>query len=102
LGFPSRADHRFPSNNIVQYSVITNAVTRYNIDAFFPASSPLPVGNVVQYSCVWHAPFGNFGHDRAGDYSEHDNLNVDPLFTDRAAHDYTLRPSSPCLGKGPR
>jgi len=90
------------SNNVVTNSLITNAVTRYNVDAFYPASSPLPVGNEVRFSCVWNAPFGNFGHDRPGDYTEHDNLNADPLYTDRGTGDFTLRPGSPCAGKGPR
>ena len=90
------------SNNIVQNSLITNAFARYNVDAFYPASSPLPVGNEVRFSCVWSAPFGNFGHDRPGDYTEHDNLNLDPLYVDRANYNYTLRPGSPCAGKGPR
>jgi hypothetical protein len=82
--------------------LITNSVTRYNVDAFYPASSPLPVGNEVRFSCVWSAPFGNFGHDRAGDYIEYGNLNVDPLYVDRLLHDYRLRLGSLCLGKGPR
>jgi hypothetical protein len=90
------------SNNVVTNSLITNAVTRYNVDAYYPAASPLPVGNAVRYSCVWSAPFGNFGHDRAGDYTEFLNLYLDPLYTNRAAHDYTLRFGSPCFGKGPR
>ena len=90
------------SNNVVQNSLITTAFARYNVDAFYPASSPLPVGNEVRFSCVWSAPFGNFGHDRPGDYTEHDNLNLDPLYVDRANYNYTLRPGSPCAGKGPR
>jgi hypothetical protein len=108
LGFSGEAaggeysQNHASSNNVVTNSLITSAVTRYNVDAFYPASNPLPVGNVVQLSCVWSAPFGNFGHDRAGDYTEQFNLNLDPLYTDRAAHNYTLRLASPCLGKGPR
>ena len=90
------------SNNVVTNSLITSAVMRYNVDAYYPAASPLPVGNEVRTSCVWSAPFGNFGHDRAGDYTERLNLNLDPLYTNRWAHDYTLRFGSPCLGKGPR
>jgi hypothetical protein len=90
------------SNNIVTNSLITSAVMRYNVDAFYPAASPLPVGNVVRFSCVWSAPFGNFGHYRAGDYIEYGNLDVDPLYIDRLLHIYTLRVGSRCLGKGPR
>lgn len=91
------------SNNIVERSIITNAVTRYNVDAYYPASNPLPAGNEVRFSCVAFAPFGNFGHDRAGDYTEHDNiLDQDPLYRDRANGDFTLLPGSPCAGYGPR
>ena len=66
------------SNNVVTNSLITSAVMRYNVDAYYPAASPLPVGNEVSSSCVWSAPFGNFGHDRAGDYTERLDLNLDP------------------------
>ncbi len=91
------------SNNVVRDSLITNARCRYNVDDYYPAPSPLPVGNVVAFNCVWNAPFGNYGHGTSiVGYTQRDNLNLNPLYTDRANKDFRLQPGSPCAGKGPR
>lgn len=94
-------------NNIVEFSLITNAATRYNVDDYYPAGllgAPSGGGNEVRFSCVWNAPLGNYGHGTSPTigYLQHDNTNADPLYADRAHHDYTLRPGSPCAGWGPR
>ena len=52
------------SKNDVRNSLITNSLCRYNVDSFYPLGSLTPVGNSVHDSCVWNAPFGNFGDMR--------------------------------------
>ncbi len=94
------------SMNVVRYSLITNALCRYNVDSYYPLGSLSPEGNSVHDSCVWNAPLGNFGHrtTERGEiaYTQSDNLDTDPLYVDRAHKDFRLLPSSPCAGKGPR
>jgi hypothetical protein len=71
-----------------------------------PRGSLDPVANEVACNCVFGAPRANFGELTTDSgkpaYLEHDNLIVDPLYVDRLAGNYTLRPASPCLGRGPR
>ncbi|MFL5931068.1 MAG: right-handed parallel beta-helix repeat-containing protein [Gaiellaceae bacterium] len=57
-------------------------------------------GNDVAFNCWYGNADG--GHDFATGYTEHDNLEADPLYTDPLTHDYSLRPGSPCEGMGPQ
>jgi hypothetical protein len=86
--------------NVVRFNLITNAARRYNVDSYYPRGAPSPVNNQVVWNCVWNAPFGNFGGKSA--YSQMGNREVDPLFVDRAAADFSLQLGSPCSGWGPR
>jgi hypothetical protein len=88
------------SNNVVTSSNITFAVCRYNVDSYYPKGSIKPVGNVVKDSCVFSAPFGNFGGTSA--YSTSNIITQDPQYVNRAAKNFTLSAGSPCAGKGPR
>jgi chitodextrinase len=95
------SDHA-SSNNVVRYNVITNPVSRYNVDSYFPSTKVRPAGNAVTDNCVWNAPMGNFGYDNSGDYAQSDNKDVDPRYVDAAAADFRLQSGSPCAGWGPR
>ena len=94
------------SRNVVRYSLITNALCRYNVDSFYPRGSLSPESNRVHNSCVWNAPSGNFGHERTqgGEiaYTQDTNLDKDPLYVDRTHKDFRLQAGSPCVGRGPR
>jgi parallel beta-helix repeat protein len=87
-------------NNTVQYNLITNAATRYNIDAYYPTGSLQPTHNTVHDNCIWNAPYGNYGSTNA--YTQTNNKNNDPQYTNPTNNNYTLQPTTPCTGWGPR
>jgi hypothetical protein len=86
--------------NVIRYSLITFPAQNYNVESYYPSGSLPPVGNEVAFSCLYGAPSGNF--DGSGAYSQHDNRAQNPLYVNRAAHDYRLQTGSPCNGWGPR
>ena len=86
--------------NVIRYSLITFPLQHYNVESYYPSGSLPPVGNEVAFSCLFGAPQGNF--DGSNAYSQHDNRALDPLYVDRAAHDYRLQAGSPCAAWGPR
>ena len=88
------------SNNVVRYSLITNSLCRYNVESYYPSGSLAPTGNVVENSCVWNAPWGNFGSTSG--YVQHDNIDADPLYTDRAGKDFRLQGDQPLPRLRPR
>jgi hypothetical protein len=94
------------SNNVVRYSIVTNSLCRYNVESYFPTGSSTPVGNIVENSCVWNAPSGNYGYLTTDSgsvaYTQRNNLNVNPQFVDRANKNFALQAGSPCAGYGPR
>ena len=86
--------------NVIRYSLITFPLQHYNVESYYPSGSLPPAGNEVAFSCLFGAPQGNF--DGSNAYSQHDNRALDPLYVDRAAHDYRLQAGSPCAAWGPR
>jgi hypothetical protein len=94
------------SNNVIRYSLITNSRCRYNVESYYPSGSLTPVGNLVEYSCVWNAPWGNWGYlttdAGAVAYTERNNLDVNPLYVNLTRKDFNLQAGSPCTGWGPR
>lgn len=83
------------SNNEVRNSIFAGAVTY----EFTTSSILRGISNLVHDNCVWPGTGGR-DFDGSSGITYYANLHADPLFTDRAARDYTLRAGSSCTGKG--
>jgi|tagenome__1003787_1003787.scaffolds.fasta_scaffold20980857_3 Ca2+-binding RTX toxin-like protein len=90
-------------NTTVRDNIFTGRVTTFKTSqnpsqlyGYFPDGSPT-FGNQVLGNCF--AP-GDPGATGSG-YALGTNTTAQALFTDRAARDYRLLATSPCLGKGP-
>jgi hypothetical protein len=77
-------------DNIVERNVIAYARTT-NLTATW--GGEVGSGNVARDNCLWAAAEAN---TELSGVAESGNLVADPDFADRAAHDYTLSPGSPC------
>jgi hypothetical protein len=85
------------SNNIVEYSVITNA-TAYNVSSYWGGTPGS--GNVVRDCCLYHDGHGgysNFGPQTG--WSQSSNTQADPLYVNRAADNYRLQEGTPALAE---
>ncbi|HUR78347.1 MAG TPA: right-handed parallel beta-helix repeat-containing protein [Acidimicrobiales bacterium] len=125
-GGSSAVDPR-PENNIVRNNIVTNGVRWCNTDnvcqrALFvqgnheaayvkPASTDPQTkagatwGNVVGSNCVFlpnAAEAVAYNDWEPGYRYESTNTAVDPQYSNSAAGDFRLKPTSPCLGKGVR
>jgi parallel beta-helix repeat protein len=79
-------------DNVVENNVITNAQLRYNVESYFPDGTGN--GNVARNNCLYGGARGNVGPQQG--FTAIRNLIVDPLYQDRGAKDFRLRPGSPC------
>jgi hypothetical protein len=85
------------SNNYVARNLITfNA--KWGADQFW--GGPPGSGNLVELNCFWANGRGPFD-ERIG-FTERNNTFADPLYVDRPAKDFRLRPDSPCAAMGPQ
>lgn len=87
------------SGNRVVDNVITNSIVRFNVESWYPAGTPVGVDNLVSRNCIWNGAQGNVA-PYAG-YTVTGTVAADPLYVDRAAKNFALRPGSPCAGMGP-
>jgi Right handed beta helix region len=90
---------RSSDNNVIRDNVISNSLTRYNVEDY--VSQVAPQNNLVEHNCIWNGRMGNFDANHQG-YVERQNVTADPLYVNRAAKDFRLRPASPCAGMGPQ
>jgi Right handed beta helix region len=82
------------SDNTVEHNIVAYAAT-YDITSWWGGA--VGKGNVARSNCVWAGALGNIlqGNDR-GFTSSH-NVSANPLFVNRAHHDFRLQPHSRCL-----
>jgi len=86
------------SNNLVENNVISNSLVKANVESWW--ESGVGVGNLAARNCLWNGRNGNVDAGNGG-FTATDNVAADPMFTNRAAKDFTLRTGSPCIGKVP-
>ncbi|WP_217921876.1 right-handed parallel beta-helix repeat-containing protein [Miltoncostaea oceani] len=86
------------SNNLVENNVISNSLVKSNVESWW--ASGVGVGNRADRNCMFNGRTGNVNLSNGG-FTASDNITADPMFTNRAAKDFTLRAGSPCLGKVP-
>ena len=89
---------RKSSNNVVENNVISNPVVRYNIESFELTGT----GNVARRNCVWSTRhWGNAGIQLDVGVPVLENVVVEPGYVNRAAKDFRLLPTSPCVTFSP-
>jgi hypothetical protein len=81
------------SNNTVEYNIISYAQT-YNIESWWGGSPG--TGNVARYNCLWAGKQGNI-NTSGGGFTTSNITIADPVFVNKANHDYRLAAGSPCL-----
>jgi len=86
------------SNNLVENNVISNSLVKSNVESWW--ASGVGVGNRADRNCLFNGRTGNVNLSNGG-FTASDNITSDPMFTNRAAKDFTLRAGSPCAGKVP-
>jgi hypothetical protein len=83
-----------PYNNTVHDNIVTY-VKHPAFEGGFGGTN-----NVVSNNCVWQTSGYPLFSGSNGWVDGGGNVVADPLFTDRASHDYRLQAGSPCAGKG--
>ena len=82
------------SSNVVEGNVITNSRIRADVESWYPGDGPTGRGNRVRGNCV---AGGTPAVDASGGgFLATANVEADPQYRDRLAHDFRLAPDSPC------
>jgi Right handed beta helix region len=81
------------NNNVVAHNIVAYART-YDITSWWGGA--VGSGNVARSNCVWAGAAGNISTNNGG-VALTGNLSADPLFVNRAHHNYRLRRRSRCL-----
>jgi hypothetical protein len=85
-------------NDVVRTSVISNSTVGYDVYSSYPSIAG--TGNSATQDCLWMGAKGQVVSPAKG-FSTKSNVVADPAFVDRAAKNFSLAPTSPCLGLGP-
>ena len=85
-------------SNTVKGNIVSNNTGRNNLESWW--GGPTGTGNIVSGNCFWNGRPRDID-DSGGGFIHIDDTIADPLYVDRANKDFTLRPDSPCKGKGP-
>jgi len=94
------------SNNEIAYNIITSSTASINgccnvlgVYSWWGQESG-GSGNSVHNNCLYANEEGNIDTNGGG-FSTFENKTANPQYVDAAARNYTLQPTSPCLGYGP-
>ncbi|MDP9223624.1 MAG: right-handed parallel beta-helix repeat-containing protein, partial [Actinomycetota bacterium] len=79
------------SDNIVEYNIIAYATT-YDITSWWGGAAGS--GNVARSNCVWAGALGNIYRGSDNGFASTRNISANPLFVNRAHHDFRLRSRS--------
>jgi hypothetical protein len=86
-------DHYASSNNTIAYNLITNTSLGYNLGSWWGGA--IGSANHAHHNCVYNGQQGDVGF-RNG-LTVVNTVKADPLYRDRANHDYRLSATSRCL-----
>jgi hypothetical protein len=98
-GYPWYSANTTATDNIITNATLWNpSKNPSQVYGNFPVGSPT-YGNSVTGNCLYHVdPTKNFA---GNGFAQSGNTVADPQYVNRAAKDFRLNASSPCLGKGP-
>ena len=85
-------------NNVVKSNIFSNNSGRNNLESWW--GGPTGTDNIVKGNCFWNSLPLDIDESEEG-FIHVDDTFADPLYVDRANKNFTLRPESPCAGKGP-
>jgi parallel beta-helix repeat protein len=89
-------DHGSASNGtVVTNNIISFPRDTYTVNSFYPTGNPIGQNNVVRNNCMFDGRGSGVKESQVG-FSASDNVIRDPLYVDRAKHDFRLREGSPC------
>jgi hypothetical protein len=84
------------NNNEVRFNLITDTTLDYGVTSWWGnPTGAIGAGNAAHHNCLIRNANGDFGG--VGGYTHAANKQADPMYVDRAAHDYRMGKGSPCL-----
>jgi Right handed beta helix region len=87
------------ANVLVRWNIITNAYSPRGYDEDGVNSNGAGAENLAEHNCLYNNPSGEI--DLSSVTLGGNLTGTNPLYVSAANHDYSLEPTSPCLGYGP-